>query len=148
MRWMVSVRSRSALHLGYRLATLLFSWLVGLMFLLGCSDAPQPTSVRGTVTYQGNRLDHGSVRFFGADGRPIGSVIQENGFYQIELLPGKYQVSVSSPPKLPPGYKEGDPPPPPEPNMVPAKYSQPKLSRLSTTVGSETPTQTYDIALK
>ena len=144
---MVCDLSCNALPLGHRLAVMLFVWPVGLAILSGCGDSPQQTSVRGTVSYQGNPLDHGSVRFFGVDGRPVGSVIQVNGSYQIDLLPGEYQVSVSSPPKLPPGYKEGDRLPP-DPSVVPARYTQPNSSGLSTTVVKESLAQTYDIALE
>lgn len=141
----MSVRSDCDLRFGPPLAVLLIACLA---IWSGCSDSlPAGNSVSGTVSYQGNLLDHGSVRFFGADGRPVGSVIQEDGSYQIGLPPGKYQVSVSSPPKLPPGYEEGDRIPR-DPSAVPARYGQPNSSRLSTTVDAESPAQTYDIVLK
>jgi len=148
MRWLVSVPCIGSLCLGHQLAPLLILWPVGLALLSGCGDAPPKKNLSGTVSYQGNLLDHGSVRFFGVDGRPVGSVIQENGSYQIDLLPGEYQVSVSSPPKMPAGLEEVDNPPPHDPNAVPARYAQPNLSGLSTTVDSEPPTQTYDIVLE
>ena len=130
-----------------RLATMMIVGLVGLAVFSGCGEALPTMSLSGTVSYRGEPLDHGSLRFFGADGRPIGCVIQENGSYEIDLLPGEYQVSVSSPPKLPSDHPEGAPPPR-DSRALPARYTQPNSSGLSAIVGAESPEQTYDIALE
>jgi hypothetical protein len=129
------------------LAIMSLVWPVGLALLAGCSESSPTTKLSGTVSYQGEPLDHGSLRFYGADGRPIGSVIREDGTYQIDLLPGEYTVGVTSPPKLPPGYQEGDQIPH-DPRAVPPEYGQPQTSSLSTTIAAESAEQTYDISLK
>ena len=126
-----------------------FAGAVCFLLLPGCGGgADGLTLVSGTVSYQGSPLDHGSLRFFGPDGRPIGCVIREDGSYEINLPPGDFQVSVSSPPRRPAGDPTDDTPPPPDPNALPDIFSQPVTSGLSFSVGPQSGPLTYEIDLK
>jgi len=147
MSWLYSVRVSKVIHMNVPLSRAYFVWLVSFIPLVGCSDELPLKNVKGSVSYQGTLLDHGSLRFFGENGRPIGSAIQSDGSYEIDLLPGEYQVSVSSPPVPPPDHQEGDPLPP-DPRQIPARYSQPNSSGLSMIVGPESEDQSYVFELE
>ncbi len=116
--------------------------------LASCEQKPVTQQVQGTVTYTGKPLEHGMINFLATGARPIGAPIASDGTYSVELPPGQYAVIVIAPPKLPGGFQEGEPLPPPDPNAVPAKYSRPETSGLSATIELlETP-QTVDFELK
>jgi hypothetical protein len=124
-------------------------WAICFLILPGCGGGSDDLSrVSGTVSYQGSPLDHGSLRFFGGNGRPIGCVIQEDGSYEIDLPPGDFQVSVSLPPKMPANGRMGDTPPRSGPNALPEMYAQPITSGLSFSVGPQSGPLTYEIDLK
>jgi hypothetical protein len=124
------------------------SGLLLLLVVLGCEQAPDLRTVEGTITYAGKPLDHGMVMFQPSTGRPVGAGIQPDGRYSISLPPGDYDVIVNAPPKLPEGFKEGDPLPPPDPNPVPAKYSRKETSGLSAKVAAGSAPQTVDFVLE
>jgi len=70
--------------------------------VVGCTGAPEPAGVAGLVTFQGQPVEDGSIRFFPRDGTPgggIGAVIQ-NGQYRVpieeRLASGKYYVAVTA----------------------------------------------------
>lgn len=80
---------------------------LGVMALSGCGgdDGVSRYAVSGTVTYKGERLDHGNITFTPNDvakGRVANSTI-ESGSYTLSSLgdrdgavPGQYKVSVTS----------------------------------------------------
>ncbi len=77
---------------------------IGVLALLcGCSDSGL-TPVRGTVTFEGEPLPTGSVRFFPAEGgRPSIGQIQPDGTYELSTTepgdgakPGQYKVAIES----------------------------------------------------
>lgn len=115
---------------------------------LGCDRGPQLGEVQGKVSYQGKALGHGMVSFFPATGRPIGVAILTDGTYTTALEPGNYGVIVVSPPKLPPGFKEGDPLPPPDPNPLPAKYGRKETSGLSAKIEPGSEPQVVDFEME
>jgi hypothetical protein len=100
------------------------------------------------VTFQGKPLEHGMISFFPSSGRPIGAAIEPDGGYQASLPPDTYGVIVIAPPKLPAGFKESDPLPPPDPNALPAKYGRKETSGLSVKVESGSSVQEVDFALQ
>jgi len=86
----------------------LASSMVGVLIILGCGDdtgLEKRYPVRGTVTYQGKAVDHGTINFMpatGGSGRAAGASI-ENGSYSLTTasegdgaLPGAYNVTVTA----------------------------------------------------
>lgn len=134
------------------------SWLGRICFtacfvtavgLSGCGEKPSVTTVTGIVSYQGRNLDHGSLRFYGADGRPVGAVISSDGRYEVELPPGKYSVTVTSPPQRPAGAPvTDDTPPPASAGTLPDRFAHLPTSGISVTVGPPEMPQTFDVELK
>ena len=115
----------------------------------GCSLTEDQALVQGTVSYRGRPLDHGSLRFFGSDQRPISCVIQHDGSYAIRLPAGNFRVSVTSPPQRPPhSDPQDDTPPPPDRNAFPARYSQISRSALRLSVSLPSEPRRWDIDLK
>lgn len=128
---------------------MLIGCLLGGLTLSGCEQAAETTAVQGTVSYRGKLLDHGSLRFYGASGRPISSVIQSDGTYKIELPAGEYQVSVTSPPTAPANSNpKDDTPPPPSRNALPPRFSQISRSGLSLSVSLQAEPKTWNLELK
>lgn len=122
--------------------------IFGSLAFAGCESKPATQLVEGNVTYSGKPLDHGMLSFLPSTGKLVGAPIRPDGRYSIELAPGDYTVSVNAPPKLPEGFQEGDPLPPPDPNALPAKYNRKETSGLSVTVESGTGPQTFDVTLQ
>ena len=98
-----------------------------LLFVLGCSTSSR-SSVTGTVTLDGQPLDHGTLQLIPDDGNavkvPSGAVIQ-NGKYSIPSDPGipdgTYTVRISSPEPTvaPPGFSIHNPGSLPPPDVKP-----------------------------
>lgn len=122
--------------------------LVLLVSLIaGCGGAPETGKLTGQVTFRGQVLDHGMISFYPSRGRPIGVPIQSDGTYRVDLPPDTYGVIVMAPPKLPEGFREGDPLPPPDPNPLPTKYSRRETSGLTAQVVAGNEPQTVDITM-
>jgi hypothetical protein len=124
----------------------LFCCLLSVASLIGCGDKSATVPVSGGVSYQGERLPGGVVTFFPATGRPLSASVSPSGQYSTSLPPGEYAVTVMVGFDRPPGYKEGDPLPPPKIEL-PAEYTSRALSKLSASVKAEGP-QTIDFALE
>lgn len=127
-------------------------YFCGLVLLLalhsGCSHGPETSELTGKITFRGQALEHGMISFFPSTGRPIGATIQPDGTYRVALPPDSYGVIVLAPPKLPEGYREGDPPPPPDPNELPAKYGRKETSGLTVTIGPGSGAQQADFDMR
>lgn len=95
-----------------------------LIGLAGCGEASTSQAVTGTVSYQGAPLTNGALAFYPAEGRPIQAAIQSDGAYEADLPPGEYRVTVIVGVDLPPGWKDGDPLPPPSVKLPPAYTSR------------------------
>jgi hypothetical protein len=99
-------------------------WLVhlhlapALLLTTGCGQPSDTVTVQGNVTYRGKAIAKGSVTFYPDTGRPTNAPILD-GAYQTVLRPGEHVVTVSVSRPLPPGFKEGDPEPPPEIELPP-----------------------------
>jgi hypothetical protein len=128
------------------------------MVLAGCgegSDGLPREAVSGTVTLDGQPLAEGSIQMIpiAKDGRPGGAIIKEGKFSIPKadgLLPGQYNVIISSidpasappPPSGPPGPV--DPATLPK-NLIPEEYN--KRSKLTLEVKPGTP-NTFPFDLK
>lgn len=115
---------------------------------MGCGQGPETTQLSGAVTFRGQALDHGMISFFPATGRPTGTAIEPDGTYRVSLPPDSYSVIVLAPPKLPEGFREGDPLPPPDPNPLPEKYGRKETSGLTATIEPGSAAQQADFALE
>lgn len=142
--------------------------IAGLMALSGCGgddDGVPRYSVSGTVTYKGERLDHGNITFTPdnpSKGRVASSTI-ENGSYTLSTLadrdgaqPGQYKVSMTSTDvdlstlKAPPGRgaisraavgkanKDAK-------SLVPKKYATPQTSPLTAEVKPQSNSFAFDL---
>jgi hypothetical protein len=112
--------------------------VAALMFFVGagCGKSDDTVAVHGRVSYRGEALNRGSVTFVPAKGRPVNTPLREGGRYEARLAPGDYTVAVSVSEPLPPGYKEGDPIPPPK-IVLPAEYTTIAKSKLAASVSQE-----------
>lgn len=124
------------------------SCLLLLLLISGCESKPATRTLEGAISYAGKPLEHGMIMFQPGTGRPSGTGILPGGKYSVSLAPGDYSVFLNAPPKLPEGFKEGDPIPPPDPNALPAKFSRKETSGLSVKVEPGSGVQTVDFALE
>jgi hypothetical protein len=107
--------------------------LIGLVGIAGCSESSNEVPVQGKVTYRGEPLIKGSVTFYPASGRPASAAFSDGGEYALELAPGDYTVTVNAGTALPPGFKEGDPTPPPT-IVLPTEFTSRARSKLTASV--------------
>jgi hypothetical protein len=129
----------------------------GLWAAGGCGE--KVVTVSGKVTYQGQVLPRGTVRFMTADNRVLASEIAPDGVYSIAgVPPGTVKVSVSVPPaetlrpqqRGPEGvatddkYASGSVAPV---IAIPSNYHTPETSGLTCTV-AENSEQTNNIDLR
>lgn len=105
----------------------------------GCDTGPQTYQVTGTISYQGKPVSGGLINFRPPKGQPLGGAIKEGGTYSFSLPAGQYQVRIETPPKIPEGWKEGDPDPMLGPLEVPAKFAQFGSSGLTLSVDDSGP---------
>jgi hypothetical protein len=114
---------------------------------VGCGgDRSDTVPVEGTVTYRGEPLANAALTFFPESGRPTTVPADSGGAYSAELPPGDYAVIVNLSAKLPPGWREGDPLPPPK-VVLPTIYTTRAKSTLTAHVDT-TPTGPVDFELK
>ncbi len=104
--------------------------------ITGCGKSIGDVSVHGLVSYRGEPLSSASLTFFPESGRPITAPISDQGEYDLKLLPGNYSVIVNVGAPLPPGFKEGDPVPPPK-IVLPPQYTTQVKTPLKIVVGEE-----------
>lgn len=84
--------------------------VLGLAVLVGCSRNPQaPGKVSGRVTYKGNPVTGGTIRFFSEDKGAYSCELADDGTFEIADIPtGKLTVTVETehlnPSKKPPDY--------------------------------------------
>ncbi len=145
------------MNTSFCLPIILGSSLVAAGTVAGCGggatdDLPR-LAVSGKVTLDGQPLKEAMIQFVpsepGATTSGGGGVA--DGVYSISksegLVPGKYQVSITSTPPpaaLPAGGTPGDPVAPPK-ERIPASYNS--KTTLSATVSKEGP-NTFDFDLK
>jgi hypothetical protein len=110
--------------------------LIVLIGFAGCRESSNDVSVEGKVTYRGELLGKGSITFYPASGRPASAALSDGGQYALELAPGEYTVTVNVGADLPPGFREGDPIPPPK-IVLPPEYTSRARSKLTATVSKD-----------
>jgi hypothetical protein len=120
--------------------------LAALVSVGGCGQKSDRVSVDGQITYRGAPVPKAAVTFFPNNGRPVTAPVSDQGQYQIELLPGDYVATVNLSTELPPGFKEGDPIPPPK-IVLPPVYTTRAKSPLKATV-SASQSEPIDFALE
>jgi hypothetical protein len=106
----------------------------------GCGKSTSGgVSVHGKVSFRGTPLDKAALTFFPTSGRPIGASVA-GGEYETELMPGEYVAVVDVAAELPPGFREGDPVPPPK-VVLPDLYTSRAKSPLKAvvTAGQDAP---------
>jgi hypothetical protein len=124
-----------------------FVLLMGSLILPGCGNGPSTVAVTGKVTYQGKPVVDGLINFR-ANGQPLlGGSTNADGAYEFDLPVATYQVRIETPPKLPQGWKEGDPPPKMGPRQVPEKFGSFSTSGLTATVTDEAGSQEVNFNL-
>lgn len=109
---------------------------VAVCCLLGCSQGPQGTSVRGKITYSGKPLERGSVLFNPTDKTQPASraEIQTDGSYALVAAPGDYQVIVTSLTSAPPTVAPDHPDYVRPKSAIPAKYNSLQTTPLKQTI--------------
>lgn len=121
-----------------------------LVGLSGCggevSGQKDTASVQGTVTYQGQPLTTGTVFFVPAGGGPTAEgQIREDGTFELTTyeegdgaVPGQHGVMIHAEREMKAVLPEDeDPDNPPDPQLIPAKYSSVETSGLTATVTAE-----------
>jgi hypothetical protein len=68
-----------------------------MLCAIGCGRGNGLTEIGGTVTYKGQPVQSGTVKFLSADGSgPTAAGIIENGRYTMKVTPGKKQVAIEA----------------------------------------------------
>ena len=106
--------------------------LLVCLSVAGCGKSSGTISVSGHVSFRGTPLSNTSLTFFPTRGRPV-AVPVVDGQYSTQLLPGEYTVVAAIGIDLPPGFKEGQPLPPPK-ITLPEVYTSRLKSTLKATV--------------
>lgn len=115
----------------------------GLLVLLviaamasGCGDGANTYPVRGTVTYEGETLDRGSVLFNPVDAElpPARATIQSDGTYELRAAPGEYKIVVNLFTETDPELEPDDPDYEAPESLLPRKYSTLTRTPLQETV--------------
>jgi hypothetical protein len=121
---------------------------LAVVAIFGCGGEGAAT-ITGRATYRTQPLAGGTVMFHPQNGHPVSVGIDASGNYTAELPPGEYRVAITAAGvQVPPGWKEGDPSPPPPKLVLPAEYSQRTRTVLSLTVPPGGKPQTADFLLK
>ncbi|MFL5242548.1 MAG: hypothetical protein ACJ8FY_10610 [Gemmataceae bacterium] len=107
----------------------------------GCAGKkaePEPDTVSGTVRFNGNIVNYGSVAFYDANGRQVKSIIRLDGAYSIRNPPqGEVKVVVRTgppPPAMASPAGDNSKPTKIEQIDIPAQYSDPEKTNLHFTV--------------
>ncbi len=84
--------------LGGRLVCLaVLCMALGALAPMGCGA--KKATVKGTISYKGEKLGNGSVMFFGADNKGASSPINADGTYRIDNAPiGSVKITVETAP--------------------------------------------------
>ena len=113
----------------------------------GCSGDGSSTLVQGKISFDGNIVTGGLINFQSARGQPLGGPIEADGTFEFALPPGDYKVRIDTPGEVPPGWKEGDPPPKLGPRQVPHRYARFSTSGLRLSVLGDVDSQQADFEL-
>jgi hypothetical protein len=114
---------------------------VVLVAASGCSDpGVKKVTVKGTVTYKGQKLQSGILKFVGPDGSYSAASIQPDGTFIItDVIPGEIKVGVMESPSGS-GSSSGDKTAGPRtpPIALPEKFREPETSGVTVTITDDT----------
>jgi len=115
-------------------ACLLGLVMVAILAAVGCTNqGVQKLTVHGTVTYQGQPLHSGFLKFVGKDGAYSAAPIQKDGkFTMTDVVPGEVKIAVAEAPR---GSKDGSGS---EKNPLPDKFRDPATSGVKYTITTAT----------
>lgn len=116
--------------------------LAALCAALGCSKGVKKITVTGKVTYQGQPVRSGIVRFIGPEGAYSAGPVQSDGTYTVtDVLPGETKVGIMESPSGS-GSSSGDKPEKSAATKgaapLPEKYREPTTSGLVYSITPET----------
>src|SRR5262249_4662099 len=110
-----------------------------LVALTGCSGGVKKVTINGTISYKGQRLQSGIVKFVGPEGSYSAASVQPDGTFIItDVVPGVVKVGVMEAPQgwgSSWGEKKGSSGPP---ISLPEKYREPETSGLKYTIPPDT----------
>lgn len=117
--------------------------------VVGCADkGVKKVTVHGTVSYKGQRLQSGILKFVGPEGSYSAASIQSDGTFIItDVVPGEVKVGVMEAPQGS-GSSSGEKTPaaPKTPPVsLPEKYREPETSGVTYTIAPETRELSIDI---
>jgi hypothetical protein len=146
----------SSTHEIIDMTTLSFRYLLGLvtvavMAVTGCSgQGVKKMTVHGTVSYKGEPLHSGHLKFIGPGDASAGAVIHSDGtFTMTDVVPGEVKVCVVDTPLSSGGPtvdgKKAPSEPKTPPLSLPEKYRDPEKSGLQYTITPDTKELAIDI---
>jgi hypothetical protein len=110
--------------------------LLAAAALAGC-HSNKPLTITGKVTYKGQPLSSGIVRFFfGTDHQSMATIEPDGSFAATDIPPGPVKVTVEPDPQAAKHRSMGGGAnePAPKPVAIPPKYADPKTSGLEYTI--------------
>lgn len=108
--------------------------LVLTITVAGCSDN-KPLTVNGSVSYKGQRIPAGIVKFYGPENHSSMAYVRDGTFIVTDLPPGEYKASVESDDSEKKGLDKAQGG---KPLKIPSKYNDPKTSGLVFTLTGST----------
>ena len=123
---------------------------VAVMAAAGCSGGVGKVTVQGTISYKGQPLRSGLLKFVGPGATYSAASIQPDGKFIItDVVPGEVKVGVMETPRGSGAPSSNDQKtssrPPPPPVSLPEKYRNPETSGLTYTITPSTTELTIDI---
>lgn len=112
--------------------------LVAVVAVAGCSDkGVKKVTIHGTISYKGQLLNSGILKFVGPGGAYSAATIQADGTFIItDVVPGEVKVGVVEAPqgsRSSPADEKKSPP-----VFLPEKYRDPETSGVKITIPPET----------
>jgi hypothetical protein len=120
---------------------------VVVVVVSGCSDQGKKVTINGTISYRGQPVPSGILRFVGLEGAYSAAVIQPDGTFIItDVVPGEVKVGVMESPQGSGSSGGKTSPAAKAPTFsLPGKYQNPESSGLTYTITSETRQLNIDI---
>jgi len=114
----------------------------------GCPGGVKKVTFRGNVSYKGQPVRSGIVKFVGPEGSYSAAVLQSDGtFIATDVVPGEVKVGVMEAPQGSGSSSDDKKTPGPKtpPVSLPEKYREPETSGLKYTITPETRDLSIDI---
>jgi hypothetical protein len=115
---------------------------VVVVIVSGCTGKGKKVTINGTISYRGQPVPSGILRFVGPEGSHSAAVIQPDGTFIItDVVPGEVKVGVTQGPRgRGDSSGKGENKPKKPLVLLPAKYLNPETSGVKYTIGSHTTT--------